>query len=333
VPEMKLLKNEDIPVDLWNDFLEKNPHSTPFQSPGFYRFLNKVDNITAEALAVSDDGILKALAVIAVQAENGRAAHFSKRGIIFGGPLAEGECPEALDMLLKKIDEYTASQVIYLETRNLSDYNSYKEVFISNGYKYISYLNFRVDTRDIDSLRRRVSSSRLRQIRKAQQKSVTCREAGNKDEVVQFYNMLKSLYKRKLHKPVPEEDFFLKFYEAGIGKYFLVWHDEKIIGGIMCPILSGKAIYEFYVCGLDDEYNELHPSVMATWSAIEFACINAIPLFDFMGAGKPSEQYGVRNFKARFGGEPVEYGRFLKVRRPLLFQIGKAGLKIMKHIG
>lgn len=330
---MEILINEGIPLTLWNDFIEKNLHSTPFQSPGFYRFLNKIDNITAEALAVSDDGILKALAVITVQTEKGPAALFSKRGIIFGGPLAEEECPEALDMLLKKIDEFTASRVIYLETRNLSDYNSCKGVFNNNGYKYISYLNFRVDTRDMDSLRRRVSSSRLRQIRKAQGKSVTCREAGNTDEVVQFYNMLKDLYKRKLHKPVPEEDFFMKFYEEGVGKYFLVWHDGAIIGGIMCPIMAGRAVYEFYVCGLDEEYNELYPSVMATWSAIEYACMNAIPLFDFMGAGKPGEHYGVRDFKARFGGEPVEYGRFLKIRKPLLYQIGKAGLKIMKHIG
>lgn len=285
------------------------------------------------ALAISDDGILRALAVITLQGEKGPAALFSKRAIIFGGPLAEDECPQALGLLLKKIDEFASSGIIYLETRNLSDYSSLKEVFFTNGFNYVPYLNFRVDTRDMDLMRRRVSSSRLRQIKKAQQKSVTCREAGSTDDVVQFYNILKDLYKRKLHKPLPDEDFFLKFYEAGVGKYFLVWHDGKIIGGIMCPMLEGRAVYEFYVCGLDDEYNELYPSVMATWSAIEYAGRNAVPLFDFMGAGKPVEHYGVRDFKARFGGELVEYGRFLKIRKPLLYKIGKAGLRMMKHTG
>jgi len=101
----------------------------------------------------------------------------------------------------------------------------------------------------------------------------------------------------------------------------------------MCPILAGRVVYEFYVCGLDDEYSEMYPSVMATWSAMEYAVKNSIPLFDFMGAGKPDEHYGVRDFKARFGGEPVEFGRFLKIRKPLLYQIGKRGLKIMKITG
>ena len=61
---------------------------------------------------------------------------------------------------------------------------------------------------------------------------------------------------------------------------------------------------------------------------IEYANKNNIPLFDFMGAGKPDEQYGVRDFKARFGGELVEYGRFLKINNPFLYAIGRFGIKL-----
>ena len=100
----------------------------------------------------------------------------------------------------------------------------------------------------------------------------------------------------------------------------------------MCPILKGKAIYEFYVCGLDEEYKEQYPSVMATWSAMEYANQNNIPVFDFMGAGKPYEQYGVREFKARFGGELVEYGRFLKINNHLLYNLGKTWIKVEKNL-
>lgn len=55
----------------------------------------------------------------------------------------------------------------------------------------------------------------------------------------------------------------------------------------MCPILKGKAIYEFYVCGNDSENKNRYASVMANWAAIEYASKNNIPTFDFMGAGKP----------------------------------------------
>ena len=98
----------------------------------------------------------------------------------------------------------------------------------------------------------------------------------------------------------------------------------------MCPVFVEKAIYEWYVCGLDEEYKEQYPSVMATYAAIEYAKQKGIPMFDFMGAGVPDQPYGVRDFKMEFGGEAVEYGRYLHIRKPLLYKIGKLGVKILK---
>jgi serine/alanine adding enzyme len=330
---MDILINEDIPVSLWDDLLKKNLHASPFQSRQYYDFFNSVKGFNATAIAVADGEELKALAVVTIQKGKGLAAFFTKRGIIYGGPLAEDACPEALDMLLKKVTEQTGDKVIYTETRNLSDFNSLRDVFLNNGYTYNPWLNYRVDTRDMDLMKQRISSSRLRQIKKARQQSVTCQEARNPEEILVFYRMLKELYKRRLHKPLPSEEFFVKFYELKLGIYLFVWHEGKIIGGIMCPLLEGRAVYEFYVCGLDDVHSGLYPSVLATWSAMEYSCKNNIPLFDFMGAGQPGEQYGVRDFKARFGGEMVEYGRFIKISKPFLYKIGKSGLKLMKQMG
>ena len=52
-----------------------------------------------------------------------------------------------------------------------------------------------------------------------------------------------------------------------------------------------------------------------------------------MGAGKPDDGYGVRDFKAKFGGQLVEHGRFLHVMNPLLYNIGKLGVKLLKKVG
>ena len=49
-----------------------------------------------------------------------------------------------------------------------------------------------------------------------------------------------------------------------------------------------------------------------------------------MGAGVPDKPYGVRDFKMEFGGEVVEYGRYLHIRKPLLYKIGKWGVRILK---
>jgi len=48
-----------------------------------------------------------------------------------------------------------------------------------------------------------------------------------------------------------------------------------------------------------------------------------------MGAGKPDEDYGVREFKSKFGGELVNYGRFIRINNPFYYKLGELGLKIL----
>jgi len=50
-----------------------------------------------------------------------------------------------------------------------------------------------------------------------------------------------------------------------------------------------------------------------------------------MGAGKPDESYGVREFKAKFGGNLVEHGRFEMIFNKYLYHIGIIGVKFLKH--
>jgi hypothetical protein len=55
-------------------------------------------------------------------------------------------------------------------------------------------------------------------------------------------------------------------------------------------------------------------------------------LFDFGGAGKPCEKYGVREFKAKFGGELVSFGRYIFVHSPFLFGLCKVGYGIWQFV-
>ncbi|MDW7681251.1 MAG: peptidoglycan bridge formation glycyltransferase FemA/FemB family protein [bacterium] len=126
--------------------------------------------------------------------------------------------------------------------------------------------------------------------------------------------------------------FFKSFFEKkDLGKYFLIQFNSKIIGGIMCPIYKGT-IYEWFVCGLDGQIDNVYPSVLATWAPIAYAANSGLKYFDFMGAGKPDDEYGVREFKSKFGGELVNYGRFVRINNPFLYNIGKIGLKVLGKI-
>jgi hypothetical protein len=326
---VRVIFNKEIHISQWKDFLSINPFSTPFQSPEFYELFNSVAGLSADVIAVEDSDCIRALVVITFQKEAGLKSFFSRRCIIYGGPLVDIRYPEASILLLQETFFRCRNKAIYIETRNLSDYKDFRDIFNQCDFKYVPYLNFHIKISDRNSMLQLISNSRRRQINKALKCGVTWKEAANSDEIMRFYEILAALYRNKVRKPLPPPDFFIKFFDKGPGKYLMVWYNERIIGGIMCP-LSEKTIYEFYVCGLDDEYKEQSPSVLATWAAMEYASQNNIPQFDLMGAGRPEDRYGVREFKARFGGEQVEFGRFIKITNRLLYTLGKLGLLGMK---
>jgi predicted N-acyltransferase len=326
---VRILINNEIPADDWTSFFKANAFATPFQSYDFYNIANSCAGLSAEAVAVSNGGQILALSVITLLKNAGLFAFFSHRAIIFGGPLADTGCPEALDLLVGHITDVFKGRVIYLETRNLADYGGFKKIFEKNQWEYIPYLNFNLQTGDHDKMIKALSESRLRQIKRAKFRGVTWREAVNLQEVRTFFDILSELYRKKIRKPLLPWEFFKISFEKRFGIFLLVIYDGKIIGGIMCPVLEKKSIYEFYICGLDNEHREQCPSIMATWAAMEYACENGIQRFDFMGAGRPEESYGVRDFKARFGGEVVEYGRFLKIMKPLLYKTGTLAMWLL----
>lgn len=330
--------NKDMPISLltyymidtiaWRNLFDKSPTATWFQTPEAYRFYQSVDGMQAFAYGVSEEGRLTGVVVgYTTKVKNKLKQHFTCRTIIYGGPiLAEDVSTEALTTLLDAIRRLEENS-IYIEIRNFQDYSKWKTIFEENGFKYQPHYDIHVRCNENHKL----SDRRQRELKKAIRNGAIVQEAQSEQEIRDWYQILSSLYREKVRTPLPSLDFFLQFYRNRVGKYLLVKYEDKVIGGMMCPILPGKAIYEWYVCGLDEEYKDLYPSVVATHAAIEYAKSNGLSLFDFMGAGEPEIPYGVRDFKMEFGGELVEYGRFLCIRKPLLYKIGEIGVKWLKR--
>jgi hypothetical protein len=256
---------------------------------------------------------------------------FSRRAIIIGGPALADDCTdEEVEVLMNAVRKHLQSQAIYIETRNFNDYSRWKNAFEKAGFGYQPHLNFHIDCTDRETMWSSLSETRRRQIRHVNNDlkfSITdCTE----QDVLEWYEILAKLYRTKVKTPLFPVSFFLAFYRQKRGVFLLQKHEGKVIGGIMCPIFENRCIYEWYICGMDAEYKESHPSVMATWAAMEYANTHGIARFDFMGAGVPDVPYGVRDFKAEFGGQLVEHGRFLHVVKPTLYALGKAAIKVIK---
>lgn len=338
----RILTYYEINPLAWQKLLDESPYATWFQMQEAYQFYAALPNdMTPFACGVEREGELRAVCVGYVTKERSRVKQFyTRRAIIIGGPIiADSANEEDIASMLYAIRQPNRliaqspyrptwrNLPIYIESRNFHDYSRWKEVFEACGFSYQPHLNIQVACNEAHTM----SEQRRRQVKKAISNGATICEAQSEQEIRDWYEILYKLYREKVRTPLFTEEFFLQFYRKGKGKYLLVKHEGKVIGGMMCPILDGKAIYEWYVCGLDEDYREQYPSVMATYAAIEYAKANGLPLFDFMGAGKPDANYGVRDFKKEFGGEVVEHGRFLCVRKPLLFWIGTIGVKILKR--
>ena len=330
---IKILTYDQIDQQQWQELIQSSPVATWFQTDEAYRFYQSVGGMQAFAYGVSEEGRLVGMVVgYVTKNSNSILQYFTKRAIIYGGPLLHPEISDfALSALLKIVAKNIDLNPIYIETRNFNDYSQWKEIFDINGFEYKKHLNYHVDTTTIDLAQSRIGKHRWKYIRLSMRDGASIVENPTIEQVRAFYSILVDLYRTKVKTPLWSWEFFEKLYHVEHAKYILVELDGKIVGGTVCVCLPDKAVYEWYACGLDNCRDDIRPLSVAIWGEMQYAAENGYPLFDFMGAGKPDEPYGVRDFKAEFGGELVEHGRFLCVRKPLLYKIGKLGVKWLKR--
>lgn len=325
----------------WNLFLKNHPQGNVFQSPEMYFFYEKVQNFDPYIFVVEDkkNSIEGVLLVTVINNGKGIKGFLSRRAVVIGGPLIKKPSNSSLgilDELLQTIVNFLKTKSIFIEFRNIFSWDKEGEkLFGKYGFNYSDRLNLLVPTRDEDIVWSALSESRKRQIKSALTSGVRIVSPKNEEEVRQFYTLLVRLYK-KIKKPLPAWSFFREFYRCtqheNIGIIRIIKYNDQIIAGVLLPVTKGESIYEWYIVGLDNRYKKLYPSVIATWSAIDYALHHGIKKFDLMGLGRPDKTYGVRDFKLRFGGEVVNYGRYTRKNNRSLYLIAKTGYHILKMI-
>ena len=320
----QILTYDQIDRQQWSELVRTSETGTWFQSPEAYDFYASLpDLMDPFVYGIESDGELRAICVGYVTKErNPIEQFFTRRAIIIGGVVVSANCAkEDIAILLNYIREDLKQKSIYIETRNLNDYSPWKEAFEAAGFAYKPHLNFHVDPA-VNNL----SDNRKRQLKKSE---ALVSEATSESEIQAWYKVLAELYRTKVKTPLWPIEFFLEAYRQGIAKFLLVKHEGRIIGGSMV-VADERTVYEWFECGLNADYKDQYPSVMATYAGIQLAKQSGCSRYDMMGAGEPGVPYGVRDFKAEFGGKLVEHGRFLCVTKPLLYKIGTIVVKILK---
>lgn len=363
-----ILSYEEIDRQEWSRLVRTSATGTWFQTPEAYCFYESMPEffrpfvVAVERMNdLTNERTLRGVCVGYVTKEkNAIKQYYTRRAIIIGGPaFADDATEEEVEFLMNgvrkkpilnpSIKGRTLNAPIYIECRNFNDYSQWKGAFEKAGFEYQKHLNFHVDCTDKEAMWKRMSENRKRQVRHAngdcKYEIVDSRfgsEGVTEQDVREWYEILKELYRKKVRTPLCPVEFFLEAYRQGIGKFLLVKHEGKVIGGSMVvewkPSLQGGiggrlgTVYEWFECGMNAQYKNQYPSVCATYAGMCYAAEHGCARYDMMGAGVPGVPYGVRDFKAEFGGKMVEHGRFLFIAAPLLYKIGRLAIKVLKGI-
>jgi len=319
----------------WQELVVQSPTSSFFQTPESYHFFESLSFLKPFIFGVSENNKLVGILSGYIISDGNIITRFlSRRAIVSGGALLDSSISDdALKLMLITARKSLERKAIYLEIRNYNDYSSYKTIFEYAGFSYSPHLNFHVSTPDVETAQKNLNTTKRRHIKVSVKEGAIWTETKDLNDLVNYYKVLEELYRTKVKTPLFPFEFFEKLLQLSFSKLFVVKHLGKIIGGSFCVVLKNQTIYEWFVCGIDGQTKNVYPSTLATWAVIEYAASNGYSCFDMMGAGKPEEGYGVREFKSKFGGELVENGRFLYISNPFLFKIGEMAVGIMRSKG
>jgi CelD/BcsL family acetyltransferase involved in cellulose biosynthesis len=321
----------------WSKFVLENEKGNIFQTPEMYRvYLNTERYKPVFTAILGNNGrILATMLGVCIEEPGRMVSKFSSRVVVYGGPLVAEHSEEGqlLERILKEHNEEAGRRAVFTEIRNLWPAARLIPLFESANYEYVDHLNVHIDlTQGIDSLWEGLHKNRRRGIRKAI-KSGAASVVLSRDSLDDLYSLVKQTYER-IRVPMPPKSLFDSvmtiLQEKGLARFVGVKLDEELVG--VGVFLTYKDVIYLWYNSADRQHSSLGIGEHLFWSAIEWAVENGFRLFDFGGAGKRGQPYGVREFKTSMGGRQVELGRLVCTHSHLKAMVARAGYRVWRAI-
>lgn len=324
-----------IDLNKWKMFHSNHEKATIFQNLLLFKFWKTQKNNKPFAYFVeSERGECLTFCIgTIISTGNSFLNIFSRRAIIFGGPLLiESEnCEEILSFLIDNMENDLKNKSIYMEIRNFSKEDCIDKIIKEKDWTYIPYQNYIINLKSESDVFKNFNSERRRQIRKGLREGVQCDYEKTRKNINAVYNVLLKIYTIKIKKPFPTLKYFTELMLTDFAGIVCVKFENEVIGGGFF-LMDEHTIYDWYRGGLDSENKKKYPSAISDWYIMKYGLEHNLRRFDFMGAGIKGKEYGVRVYKSRFGGELVEFGRYRKTQNKFLYKLGQIGLKFSNRI-
>lgn len=327
---------ELIDREKWENFVFNHPEGNIFQTcemADIYRSTKNYEPISLAAIETETGEILAVLQAVIIRDAPGLVGSISSRSIIIGGPLfvEDEKGLEALEKLLNHYEKFLNSRAIYTQVRNLWNTENSKESLNSLGYEYEPHLNYLINLdRPEKEIWGDIHKPRRKGINRAEKVGIEVRKIKNRDEIKDCYKVIEETYKN-VRLPVADisllESAYDRLSDFGYIDFYLATLEGEVVGSRV--VLKYKGLVHDWYAGSKQEINYVNEAVV--WHMLsEYARKEKI--FDFGGAGHPDKPYGVREFKKRFGGEEVNFGRYEKVHNRNKKELLNLGFKAYKKL-
>jgi hypothetical protein len=328
-----------VPEERWRSWVNEQPTGNIFHTPEMFRVFARAKGHCPGLWAVTDTANqLRALLLpVEVSLIHGPLRLFTTRAVVYGGVLCTPgwQGGEAASCLLQAYRRVAQTRCLYTEMRNLSDMAGLQAVLTKEGFNYEDHLNYLIDLRRppeeiFQRFHPRLRSTIRRGLRKD---TVTIVEVRDRKLIGECYALLSQTYQAAR---VPLADCSL--FEAAFDELYAegrVWFTLAYVDGeaAACSVelVHSDVVYGWYG-GLDRKFAPHVPNELLMWHILRRAAAAGYRYYDFGGAGKPQEPYGVREWKAKFGGDLVCFGRNTCVHNSRALRLSRAGYALYRAL-
>ncbi len=328
---------DDVDEAAWRAFVEQTPTANIFHTPEMARvFASARGHRVTPWTARTPDGELLALLVpVDVALAGGPLRTWTSRAVSYGGVLcAPGDPGRAgAGALLAQYAQRRAHTVLFTELRHQHDVEELGPALRDAGFVHERHCNFLIDLRDEAAIWRRLSRSAKQRIKSAEKRGIEVVEAVDRTECDAAYRLLEQVY-RRVAVPLARRDLFEHALEIlqprGMLRVVTARVDGQVAGARFL-LVHGTRIVDWYA-GSDRAFASWSPNEVLVWHALQWGHAQGFDVFDFGGAGRPDEPYGPREFKSKFGGELVDFGRDVLVHSPVRLRASKAGYDVARRL-
>jgi len=338
--DLKIVNRLD--EEKWKAFVHNHPQGNVYQTPEMFEVhsLTRGYKPTVWATVDGNEQISALHLPVRITLRGGVLHYFTTRNVNFGSILVQenDEGRQALSLLFQEYNRHVSPVSLFTEVRHVTDPSEFQDVLKKHGYRYERHLNYFVNLdRDPYDILQSYSRTTRRDIRYNIRKDrIVIKEITEPSMLPLFYEIVKKTY---AHARIPLADISL--FEAGYKVLvpkkmarFTIAYVDGVPAAAASALMYKSVIYGWYM-GVDRSFRPYYPSEFIIWEMMKWGAEQGFKVFDFGGAGNPDEESGVREFKLKFRGDLIEYGRNTCIHAPFrmnlavkVYELGRKFLKL-----